>query len=1343
MRTLLVVLLSLAAVSATAGTVYVPTPNCSALFESDPLGERLTDPGFSQIASPGDPALPFTELCIALPPDAVASSVRADLVNASTAEVPGTHSIAPAPPLVTVVDGTEVVDWGVGKQIVDGRNTLVYESDDFYPAASLEIAEKGKMRSWQLVRLRFYPYRYNPVTGQLTFTSGGQIAISYSTAGTHIATVTAAQAASDSAFAGKFPRLVANLDQARAWYAGKKTSGTLAVTAATPAASYVIITTSAIVAGSTKLQSFVNFKATRGFTVRVATEAQWGGGTGDVAANRIRSYLASRYLADGIHYVLFIGGPDPATGTVPMKMLWPRKNLGTYPEAPSDYFYADLTGNWDRDGDGYYGEYDNDFGSGGVDRFPEVIVGRIPYYGSFADLDAILQKTIDYESGVIGGSWVRNVLLTAKPSDASTPGYHMCEAIKSAAVEPAGFTTTRVYEQTYGLNPPPDYTPCNYDNVTAGWNRHAGFHFWWTHGNQTIAADIIDSSRTQYLDANYPSFTFQVSCLNAYPENSSNLGYALLKRGAIVTDSATRVSWYYPGQTAFAGSDSNAGMAYQYAINLIKEHKPCGDAHFEMMTELPNGIWMNHCVFNLYGDPSLAYSSSPSVKHTSLGDTDYTTGTYVVDADITSNANLSSVTLKWNTDGSSTFNNATMTLVSGSIYRGQIPAQPMGTTVYYYVRALDLAGLVGTSPGDAPATLHSFHVRADTGPPSIQHTPFADTGDQTGPYLIRATVTDDIGITSVQVYYRRNGGTETALTAAAVGGGVYEAAIPGPSSAGDVISYYIVATDASVYRKTTRSPAAPNVYSFGVANKVAVAVYNCATTPSYFTGSNTNIYSQVVDTLNTDPSQRILATAVTSLTSADLTGKSVLVLPDNVVLPADLAAVSNWFVPGKVIVAIDSGACYGAYSGWMWPAAAGTNGYMYSWDTDSDFTQQIWLSDPVTAGYSVGQVIDARMYETEFLVNRLPSDAKALAGKQSDANKCYAAYRDVPGRGRFVVLGPYASLMQTQYSILRNSVMLPAASRGLHVLAPAGGASYTVGQTVTVSFETTGGWTSSDRIKLEYCTGLDSTWRQIAGAESLVYTSHNFNWNTTGLPGSRGYKVRATLIGSSTFDETDQTFSIIPNLSIAEAKARPDGQVVKLLSKVVTCSVGSLYYIQEPGAPTGIRLCGSLQLTRGSSVDVTGGMSTVGGERVVNVDTVQPIEVQGPAPSGQSVGPYAARTSSLGGGAFGLQQAVMEYRRVGSTLQFLPAFGINNVGMLVRVCGKVTYVGSDHFYVDDGAGCNDGSGHAGVRVISGTFTRPSLNQKVSATGISGVYFSQGNPLRALILPSQADWRIIQ
>ncbi|HOM73126.1 MAG TPA: hypothetical protein PLP86_12870, partial [Armatimonadota bacterium] len=45
-------------------------------------------------------------------------------------------------------------------------------------------------------------------------------------------------------------------------------------------------------------------------------------------------------------------------------------------------------------------------------------------------------------------------------------------------------------------------------------------------------------------------------------------------------------------------------------------------------------------------------------------------------------------------------------------------------------------------------------------------------------------------------------------------------------------------------------------------------------------------------------------------------------------------------------------------------------------------------------------------------------------------------------------------------------------------------------------------------------------------------------------------------------------------------------------------------------------------------------------------------------------------------------------------------YGLNNIGLLVRICGKVTYKGTGFFYVDDGTQREAYSTFTGIRVNS-------------------------------------------
>ena len=70
--------------------------------------------------------------------------------------------------------------------------------------------------------------------------------------------------------------------------------------------------------------------------------------------------------------------------------------------------------------------------------------------------------------------------------------------------------------------------------------------------------------------------------------------------------------------------------------------------------------------------------------------------------------------------------------------------------------------------------------------------------------------------------------------------------------------------------------------------------------------------------------------------------------------------------------------------------------------------------------------------------------------------------------------------------------------------------------------------------------------------------------------------------------------------------------------------------------------------------------------------------------------------------------------------------GANNIGLLIRTWGKVTFVDSanKYFYINDGSGRADGSGHVGIRVsydnlaAGNSISAPGPNDYLAITGIS-------------------------
>ncbi|MFP6640468.1 MAG: C25 family cysteine peptidase, partial [Myxococcota bacterium] len=397
-------------------------------------------------------------------------------------------------------------------------------------------------------------------------------------------------------------------------------------------AAYAIVTSAEIRALSTKLDVFADHKVARGFEVHIFDETDWLGSglTGDVAAEALRTFLQSAETLYDFDYVLIIGDPRPATGPVPMKILHPRtfgyqsttpvgsnadcdSFVMTQDPVPTDYYYSDIHGNWDLDGDGLYGEFGDydapsgptgDFGLGGVDRDHEFAIGRIPVYSAnpaqlaqdVVDLDHILTKTMAYQSAPLASiGWRRSALIAAEGANRIFFG----EGLRNDVFLPAGFSdVARVYDADVCLVPTPptgcvpisgtlEATICSVANVFEEWiTTPRGAVSWLTHGGGTGAVAVMNTTQAALLDDSHPSFTFQASCYNSQPSQTNNLSYALLKNGAIGTVGATVIS-HGPGGpnpaiTHPASAGGNAGLAYYFMEGLAEANLSVGDALAEV-----------------------------------------------------------------------------------------------------------------------------------------------------------------------------------------------------------------------------------------------------------------------------------------------------------------------------------------------------------------------------------------------------------------------------------------------------------------------------------------------------------------------------------------------------------------------------------------------------------------------------------------------------------------------------------------------------------------------------------------------------------------------------------------
>jgi hypothetical protein len=220
-------------------------------------------------------------------------------------------------------------------------------------------------------------------------------------------------------------------------------------------------------------------------------------------------------------------------------------------------------------------------------------------------------------------------------------------------------------------------------------------------------------------------------------------------------------------------------------------------------------------------------------------------------------------------------------------------------------------------------------------------------------------------------------------------------------------------------------------------------------------------------------------------------------------------------------------------------------------------------------------------------------------------------------------------------------------------------------------------------------------------------------------------------------------------VTIGQAKFLPLG--TKVMFKDVICT-GYIYsynlYVQSPDRSAGIKMLSSNRLAPGTIVDVTGSIVYQGGP-CINSPT---ITIKGTT----DVAPLGLNNASIGGSKTGLQDAVTSWRWVKnqdgtSEYKLLPDSGLNNVGLLVKTTGKVTYIDpagyfayiDDGSYVDDGNTLGpDGTSIKGIRISLEydyqSFLKMSpVGSMVTVTGISAIR-NQGGYKSVIMLRSQDD-----
>lgn len=566
---------------------------------------------FGFISQPGFPKLPSKLFTIQLPSNTTILSLF--LLNSTSEKLSGFFDVIISPPLFPLNSSNYLLTKPAEPMLIAKK----------YPESIFSLEGKASFHQLDFLQIRFNPFTYSTEEKSLIFHKEITLQITYSQPLIMHQNVT--KNYNDSAV---FSIIPPNDIQSFA-------------TTSSPCFSqenidYLIITTKNLESSVLFLQYWRELTGYNTHIVMVSDIFDQYNGIDE--AEKIRNFLIEKYQIWNLKYVLIIG----SNALIPMRNCYPNAdNHASSGRTPTDYYYADLTGDWDADHDGFYGERGDD----NPDFIADVSVGRIPVDQPYL-VEKICQKIIEFEQ--TNDQWKKKALhigafLNLENEDNSgyemTDGAYLMESLSENILSPRGYQITSLYEKE-GLSPSifsSDYhltrknvsTELTNGYGLVNWNAHgsssAAFRLYWKNDDgdgipesrETASPAFVHGADTVLFNDDKPGIVFSCSCENSYPEYS-NLGASFLENGAVSFIGASRNAWGTIGwQSENDGGSSS--LDYLFTEYLIGRDETVGSAlykaKYDYFTKYDWWDWKTHqnmYAFNLYGDPATSFETITS-----------------------------------------------------------------------------------------------------------------------------------------------------------------------------------------------------------------------------------------------------------------------------------------------------------------------------------------------------------------------------------------------------------------------------------------------------------------------------------------------------------------------------------------------------------------------------------------------------------------------------------------------------------------------------------------------------------------------------------------------------------
>jgi hypothetical protein len=499
--------------------------------------------GLSSQGIEGTPELPMKYIKVRVP--IMANNISITIEKITKQNIPLSAGIYPAQPDIPMSSLQPM-------SFVD-REPAVYNSDNGFPKEIVSIVGNGYLLgNIHIIDLAVSPVVYYPKENRLELNSEISFRINYS--------VSEMASKNEGMFIinrklGKnvdidLKNLVVNPDFKEPFAnTGSSISSRSISSISLPVYEYLVITNEALKPYFNRL---ISWKRTKGYNAGVVTMEEIladNGITGDPAstyalndsAGKLRQYLT---YADGLgtNYVL-LGGIG---SIVPFRFGTKDNNSYIYlgdsigGKVPSDLYFSDISGDWNQDGDDYFGEPTDDV----VDYNPELFVGRLLCENA-SEIDNYTYKLMKYERNPGNGDTAYLHRAFFAQSDQSQDSFYLgqnCSIGEYVAQRlPAFFQNKVIFKEKegpYSANLPSFPTG---DTVIAEMNKGYGLISLFGHGapgsiviaskdknmtprclvvpthNAVLPDSTIQESSNAFSDlTNYtkPSIAYSMSCYN-------------------------------------------------------------------------------------------------------------------------------------------------------------------------------------------------------------------------------------------------------------------------------------------------------------------------------------------------------------------------------------------------------------------------------------------------------------------------------------------------------------------------------------------------------------------------------------------------------------------------------------------------------------------------------------------------------------------------------------------------------------------------------------------------------------------------------------------------------------